>query len=309
MNEPMLGPAASEYFTSLESNPEHEIWPDLSSQVRRQIDTLVADLLRLTGNSIVGIYLHGSLAFGCTHSESRDIDLLVVTKNRLDTNIKRRILSLLIERSLSPCSIELTVLSKTQLWPWQHPCAYDLHFGEDWRDQISRALHNSELTSMERGDSRDIYLAVHITNTVQRGQCLFGQPAAEVFPTVPHGHYKDFLVQHLLWGLEATPFFPIYAVLTACRALAFFRHGLVLSKQEGALWACTVLPSRFHSTITDALEGYQSPEKDQSMGTARVRAIVKYVAESVGAPSQVTPGTYKFSAAGNCGNNVTPVPS
>ena len=188
-----------------------EKWPDVAAPVRYQIDALVTDLLRLIGGSIVGIYLHGSIAFGCTRPASRDIDLLVVTRERLRGGDKRRLLLLLLERSLSPCCIEVTFLAETQLRPWRHPCAYDLHYGEDWRERINQALYNGGLAQLERHDSRDIYLAPHITNTVQRGRCLFGRPAAEVFPTVPPEDYEDFLIQHLEWALESVPHFPVYA--------------------------------------------------------------------------------------------------
>ena len=115
---------------------------------------------------------------------------------------------------------------------------------------------------------------------------------------MPPEDYEDFLIQHLEWALESVPHFPVYAVLTACRALAFFREGRVLSKEEGALWASAVLPQHYHSTIADAIEGYRVVEEDRPMGTARARALIKHVAGLVGAPTQVTLGINSRSAAG-----------
>ena len=45
------------------------------------LDRLLADTRALFGDDLVGMYVHGSLAFGCFRWETSDLDVLVVTRS------------------------------------------------------------------------------------------------------------------------------------------------------------------------------------------------------------------------------------
>ena len=51
--------------------------------------------LYILGDKLVGIYVHGSLAFGCFHYDTSDIDFLVVIKSSLTVEEKTMLISVL----------------------------------------------------------------------------------------------------------------------------------------------------------------------------------------------------------------------
>lgn len=65
-------------------------WATCPNAVRAQAEGLVDDLRALVGASLVGVYLHGSLAMGCFNPARGHIDLLVVTHDGMAVETKRQ---------------------------------------------------------------------------------------------------------------------------------------------------------------------------------------------------------------------------
>jgi Domain of unknown function (DUF4111) len=61
-----------------------------------------------------------------------------------------------------------------------------------------------------------------------------------------------YLASELEWGLREAP--ETYAVLNACRALAYLEDDLIMSKVAGGVWGIARLPQH-HSLIARALDG------------------------------------------------------
>ena len=70
-------------------------WTTCPGPVRTQIQTFCKQAHIILSDELVSIYLHGSLAMGCFNPEQSDIDLLVVTHQRMSIETKRQLMDLL----------------------------------------------------------------------------------------------------------------------------------------------------------------------------------------------------------------------
>src|SRR3712207_6291017 len=113
-------------------------------ECRAQVDGLVEDIRAALGDNLVGVYLHGSLAMGCFNPQTSDLDVLVVTRERMASSQRRAVAARLVERDETPRPLELSVLSMADLHPWRHPAPYALHYGSGIRDRYRRELEGSE---------------------------------------------------------------------------------------------------------------------------------------------------------------------
>ena len=95
-------------------------WHDCPLAARQQIDDLVSTLSDRLAERLIGIYLHGSLAMGCFNPSHSDLDLLVITTDRLPLSLKRQIVEYLLACSQQPQPIEISLLAQAQLRPWRY---------------------------------------------------------------------------------------------------------------------------------------------------------------------------------------------
>ncbi len=87
----------------------------------------------LLGENLVGVYLHGSLAFGCFNPDASDVDVLVVVRDRLDAATKRRLDAALIalSRDAPAKGLEVSVVARAALREFRYPTPYEFHFSND----------------------------------------------------------------------------------------------------------------------------------------------------------------------------------
>lgn len=201
---------------------------------RRLLDRFVAGLRELLGADLVGVYVHGSLAFGC-HGPRSDVDVVAVSR-RPTTDAERAQLASLVDPPL-----ELHLLVETDIEPWSHPLPFDFHEGR-------------------RGHDHD--LAAHLTVTRAVGLTLVGPAPADLFPPVPAADYADAVRRDADWALERRRQEPLYVVLTLPRAWATLATGDVHSKPSAAEWALPRLPARLRPVLEHALSVYrgEAPE-------------------------------------------------
>src|SRR4051812_26828701 len=115
-------------------------WHNCPIAVREQLDQLVFTLSNSIAEQLVGIYLHGSLALGCFNPHHSDLDLLMIMTERIPLTVKRQIIEVLLACSQRPQPIEISLLSQSQLLPWQYPTPFDLHYSESWRAAYTHDL-------------------------------------------------------------------------------------------------------------------------------------------------------------------------
>ena len=105
-------------------------WTTCSKVIQSEVNTLQTELQRLLGENLLGIYLHGSLALGGFQPGRSDIDVIVVTAQRIDLETKRRCIELLLRISKMPCPLDIRFLVEQDLFPFQQPLPCDLHYSD-----------------------------------------------------------------------------------------------------------------------------------------------------------------------------------
>ena len=206
------------------------------------------------GENLVGIYIHGSLAFGCFDPSVSDIDFLIGVREALSIPEKKELLHLMLKLTPSapPKGLEMSVVMARDCQPFVYPTPYLFHFSSA---HLARAERDDEEYCRNfHGTDRD--LAAHVTVTRAVGQVLCGRPIGEVFGEVPREAYLDSLRYDAETAVEDISENPVYVILNLCRIAAFLEEDLVLSKKDGGLWGLDHLPQTYHGIIRAAYEAY-----------------------------------------------------
>ena len=209
---------------------------------------------RILGDSLVGVYLHGSAVMGCFNPQKSDIDLIIVADRPLSDSVKRAYMDMVVRfNARAPeKGIEMSVVLREVCRPFVYPTPFELHFSvshlkwyeDDPGDYIRKM----------RGEDKD--LAAHFTIIRKRGKCLYGLPVEEVFAEVPHRDYMDSIRNDIAEAPERITEDTLYLTLNLARVLAYQEEGLVLSKKEGGEWAAARLPAEYRPLIEEALREY-----------------------------------------------------
>ena len=248
----------------------------IPQNVKLSLEILVEKFRQYFSENLVGIYLHGSLAMGGFNSESSDIDLLIVVKNKLSLEDKKELARIILELSKNAPAkgFELSIVTLENVHNFIYPTPYEFHFSYDHKEDFETGKVDFSK------DNADPDLAAHFVITKERGICLAGQPISAVFRDVPKKFYLDSIIKDSEWsyekmiaGSDDELSLPVYGVLNFCRVLALIQEGLVTSKLEGGAWALENLPKEFNPLITETIK-----EKSKS-GTGKgieIRIIKKF---------------------------------
>lgn len=224
-----------------------------------QIQTLLAQIREtyqaILQQKLTGIYIHGSLAFGCFHWECSDIDFLVVVNTALTQTEKESLIRCLLQLDASapPKGFEMSVVleeaCRTPVWP----VSYELHYS-----RRHKPYYQADLSGHCRVcNGTDPDLAAHFAVIRAAGYALCGNPIENVFAPVPRHAYLRSLLPDLQSAAADIEQAPIYAILNLCRSLAYVKEGTILSKQQGGDWALQHLPAYWHPLIRSALAQYR----------------------------------------------------
>lgn len=210
-------------------------------------------------NKLVGIYVHGSIAFQCFNWDKSDIDFLVVVKEPLTQQEKETIISelLILDKSCPPKGLEMSVILESVCRPFQYPTPYELHFSNSHKERFQENL--VEYCREMNGLDKD--LAAHIMVINQVGITLCGKDKNQVFGPVSKKDYIDSIMYDIMEVQEEILDNPVYFILNLCRVLAYLEKDLVLSKKQGGEWGLTRTPNVYHDILRNALKAYQSDAK------------------------------------------------
>ncbi len=218
------------------------------------LEQIKAAYRKILGDTLIGIYIHGSLAFGCFRWACSDIDFLVVTESEPTLPQKEAMIQTLLDLNqiAPPKGFEMSVVLKTDCQHFHHPLPYCLHFSND---HLAKAETN--LTSYCTGmNGLDPDLAAHITVTRAVGQVLCGPPIEEVFTPVPAADYLNSIWSDIENAEEDIFENPVYVILNLCRVLAYIQDERVLSKKQGGAWGLTHLPENLKPVVRKAQRVY-----------------------------------------------------
>jgi streptomycin 3"-adenylyltransferase len=232
-------------------------FPEPAASVLAELEPRLRDLL---GSNLRGIYVYGSLAFGCYNPARSDVDVLVVTQRRLSVETRAPV-ALLLRELARTTELEISFLSRADLEPWRYPTPFDYHFS----------------STTEKHDGEGVYFAAEIAMARERSVVLAGPPAHDALPEVPPDHFRDCVVRDVAWARDHLEERPGYAVLNGCRVLAYTREARILSKAEGGEWGARELPDRFRPLAERALTAYRSTSDLEPLDAAEVRRFLDWV--------------------------------
>lgn len=194
----------------------------------------------ILSTKLVGIYVHGSIAFGCFVWERSDIDFLVVVNEPLTQAEKESLIRVLLEleSKAPPKGFEMSVVPQSACSPFIYPTPYELHFSNSYIESYKADLA-AQCRSLN-GTDKD--LAAHFTVTRAVGFPLCGKPVSAVFGEVPRENYIDSILYDIESAADEIIRDPIYFTLNLCRVQAYLTDGLILSKEQGGEWGAEHLP-------------------------------------------------------------------
>lgn len=234
-------------------------WQDCDKVVRDFVTGFVSELELRLGHTLVGVYLHGSLAMGSFYRPKSDIDLLVVVEHTLSVDERRAVAETTAQLSLpSPTigNIELSVILAETAKRIPVPVPFEVHYSAAWRDRILDGAVNFSV------DRFDIDLQSHLAYVIQRGMVLQGAPIDNVFGPIDWRVFMDGVLGDVNWIVEDDRIIeiPTYGVLNICRVMQLLAENdkRVHSKDEGGAWALQNLPVEHRPVVELALSGYRS---------------------------------------------------
>lgn len=220
------------------------------------LECFVQQNIKLLGDDLVGIYLHGSAAMGCMNAKKSDLDLLVVVKNDLPDETKRKYMDMVVElnKEAPAKGIELSIVKENVCSPFVYPTPFELHFSITHLDWYMS--NPDDYVEKMKGTDKD--LAAHITIILHRGKTLYGKEIGDVFSDVGKEYYFDSIWYDIEGAVTDIVENPMYVILNLCRVLAYVKDGLILSKDEGGRWGLQNIPDKYRDLISAALEEYRN---------------------------------------------------
>jgi Domain of unknown function (DUF4111) len=230
-------------------------------------------IVAVTGSSLVGLYLFGSLASGDFDAAVSDLDVLAVLADRpsgrLVPRLRRMHADLARANPAWDDRIEVIYISTHGLATCRtHPTT------------IAVISPGEPFHLLEAG--RDWILNWYPAR--EHGVRLLGPPIEGLIPPIPTAEYLE-EVRRSLGGFtsrfpdDPSPCWQAYAILTMCRGLSALRFGEPRSKPAAAAWAQQQLP-RWADLIGRALGWRQrQQDPDGQDGTATVAETRLFVTE------------------------------
>lgn len=209
-------------------------------------------------DNLIGIYLHGSLAMGCFHPESSDIDLIIVAAEKLSHQHMRRLAQKIMDLENTMANrqgLELSLVLESSLQNLVYPPPFELHYSAYHREKYLTDNH------YVCGGFADADLAAHYTVIYHRGKVLYGKPIRETFLPVDRQYYVQAILNDVEHAVQDITGSPTYYTLNLCMVLYYLKDDIVSSKKEGGEWGLCVLPSGYHSIIERALHAYRQGEQ------------------------------------------------
>lgn len=205
-----------------------------SEEVNQVLNTLIDTFVHRLGENLKGLYLHGSMAMGCFHPWSSDIDLLAVVFEPIDRQTKLALVGGVMAAAEGGCpfrKVEFSVVTADAALRVEHPIPYILHYSDSWHQRYRQGDAEPVIAG---GTDED--LAAHFMVTRQRGFVLAGAPIDGTIGDISREDYLKAVWYDIRGAKEEVANNPAYVVLNLCRTLMYLRTGCIGSKLEGGQW-------------------------------------------------------------------------
>ncbi|MBE5807898.1 MAG: DUF4111 domain-containing protein [Clostridiales bacterium] len=219
------------------------------------LDAIRDGCVSALGETLTGVYVHGSVAFGCFAWDRSDIDFLVVVRGAPTRGQKKALADFLLgQEARAPSKgFEMSVVSEEVCLSFVYPTPFLLHYSRAYT-QAYRADFDGVCARMP---GADYDLAAHFAVTRATGFPLMGKPVEEVFAPVPRAAYLDSIMRDVADAEADILSDPVYMSLNLCRVLYALRFDKPISKLEGGRWGSEALPAPLRPVAHWALERYQ----------------------------------------------------
>lgn len=238
----------------------------------------VVDLVgRVLGAEAIGTYLHGSCVLGGLRPAS-DVDILVVSRRRMDERERQALLDGLLKISGSgvpgrPRPVELTVVVQSEVRPWRFPPIGDFLYGEWLRDEFEAgALPEPEPVPD---------LALLIAMVLSGDRAVVGPPPARVLDRVPHTDLVRASVSGIPDLLDELESDTRNVMLTLARIWATLATGEIRPKDAAADWALARLPPDQRPVLEHARKLYLTCRYSEEHWSRELKAQVRPHANAV----------------------------
>lgn len=219
-------------------------------ETQQQLKDSIELLKKIFGPDLLGVYLYGSALVGGLQKYS-DIDLFVVTNRPTTSEEKTKLIAKLLQISgvymkSSKPPIEITIVQKSMINPWQYPPHFDFQYGEWLRESFEKGI-------VERWTTNEMHdLAIIITQVLLKSQTLCGLQPKQLLEPVP---YQDFIkamthdLNRLAIDLEQDT---RNVLLTYARIWSTLATNTIRSKPAAADWVVNHLPKAYQPLIQRA---------------------------------------------------------
>lgn len=228
----------------------------MQEDVKELLQQIARRYKEILKENLVGIYVHGSIAFQCFYWDKSDIDFIVVTESVPTLSQKIHLIQVLLDldSSLPPKGAEMSLILKSHCQNFVYPTPFALHFSNAHKKACRTNLR--EFCHSMNGVDKD--LAAHFTVLQTAGILLTGESIPSVFAPVPHWAYVDSIQTDIRNAKDEILKDPVYVILNLCRILAYQRESLILSKLQGGYWGIKSLSPVYTKLIQTAIHCYQS---------------------------------------------------
>jgi predicted nucleotidyltransferase len=218
--------------------------------MQQQLENSIELLKMILGHDLLGVYLYGSSLVGGLQKYS-DIDLFAVTNRATTSEEKAKLIAALLQISgiymkSSKLPLEIILVEKRIINPWQYPPHFDFQYGDWLRETFEKGI----IEPWENYEMPD--LAVIVTQVLLRSETLWGVKASQLLVEVP---YHDFIkaMLHDVNRLSADLDHDTRNILlTFARIWSTLETDTIRSKPTAADWVINHLPENHQPVMKRA---------------------------------------------------------
>jgi predicted nucleotidyltransferase len=221
-----------------------------SPKMQQQLQDSIELLKAILGTDLLGVYLYGSSLVGGLQKYS-DIDLFVVTNRRTSSEEKIRLITNLLQISgiymkSSKLPIEMTLVEKSLINPWQYPPHFDFLYG-DW---LRESFENGGIEPWLTYEMPD--LALIVTQILLKSHTLWGLEPEQLLAHVPYHDFMKAMLHDLNRLATDLAQDTRNVFLTYARIWSTLETNSIRSKPAAADWVMNLLPKIYQPVMKRA---------------------------------------------------------